>query len=267
MSGSIFFETLRRRKWTLLYWILGVALMAVYIVVVIPDVKTITQYNNLLKTMPPVLLNLLGTDITALASPAGFLGYTLFGWLILVLATYGVIYGLDITANDEDSGRLDMLLSLPIPRWRIVLEKYLAYTVGVVLIVLATIATLLWGITSSPALASVNAGQVIMACVNFIPATLLVLAITALIATILRRRDAAVAVAALFVVASWLIDTIGRAAPSVDGLRAISFLKYYNGANVIVNGAVPLDMLGLLGVALIALLGTVWFFNRRDIGV
>ena len=233
MSGSVFFETLRRRKWALLYWAVGIALLAAYIVVVIPDVKAITSYNALIKSLPPIMMNLLGTDASALASPAGFLGYALFGYMILVLAAYGVIYGLDITANDEERGAMDVLLSMPIPRWRIVLEKFLAYTVGIILIAVLMIIVLLWGISSSAGLSSISAGQVIAASINFIPATLFVMAITALLAVVFRRREVAVAIAAMFVVASWLIDTIGRAAPSFDGLRALSFLKYYDGANVV----------------------------------
>ncbi len=268
MSGVVFVETLRRHWIAMVCWAIGIALMAAYIIVIIPDMPTLQSYTKLVQGMPSALLGALGvSDAAQMATPAGFLGYGFFGWVMLVLAAYGVIYGLDITSNDEERGTMDVVLSLPIPRWRIVIEKFLAYTVAIVVIVLVSLVTLLWGISRSALMTSISASQVIQSSFNFIPATLLVMAFTAIVATLVRRRGLAIAIAAVFVVASWLIDTIGRAAPSTDGLRAFSFLKYYDSQGVIANGLVAVNVIGLLVVALILLGGTIWAFNRRDISV
>ncbi len=268
MSGTGFVETLRRHWIALTLWALGIASMALYIILVIPDMKTLQQYGDLIKNMPSFLLNALGaSDAASIGTPAGFLGYGFFGWIMLVMATYGVIYGLDITANDEERGIMDILLSMPLPRWRIVLEKFLAYTVGVIVIAVTSLVVLLWGINQSAALQSITAGQVVASSFNFIPATLIVMAFTAAIATLVRRRSAAAAIAAVFVIASWFVDFIGRSAPSMDGVRAFSFFKYYDASSVIVHGLVVGNVLGVLIVAVALVAGAVWLFERRDVGV
>lgn len=268
MSGVVFLETLRRHARTMLYWALGVASMAVYIVLVIPDMSTLTKYNDLIKGMPTVLLSALGaSDTVAMGTPAGFLGYSFFGWIMLVLAVYGVISGLDITANDEDRGTLDVLLSLPLPRWRIVIEKFAAYALAVVVIALTSLIVLLWGIRQSPALQTISDGQVIAGTLNFIPSTLLVMAFTAAVAVVVRRRNAAAGIAAVFVIASWFVDTLGRSAPSLDTVRTFSFFRYYDSMSVVLHGFVIGNVVLLVVIAVLLLAGAVTAFERRDIGL
>ncbi len=268
MSGSIFLETVRRNWRGMLLWGLGIALMAAYIVLIIPDSKTLQQYSSLIKTLPSVLINAIGGgDAASIGTPAGFMAYGFFGWIMLVMATYGVLAGLNITANEEDRGIMDVLLSLPLPRWRIVLEKFLAYCVIIAVIVLFSVVVLIWGIQNSVALNSIPISRVLESSLNFIPSTLLVMAFTAFVAVIVRRRTTAAAIAAVFVIASWFIDTLGRSAPSTDALRTLSFFRYYDSSGVMQNGLVLANVFGLLGVVVLLLVGTVWLFQRRDVGV
>ena len=96
--------------------------------------------------MPPLLLQAFGmTDAAQLATPAGFLDFGFFSYMMLVLAAYAVIAGLSVTANEEDRGIMDVLLSLPIPRWRLVVERFLAYALILVLILVLTfLAAVVW---------------------------------------------------------------------------------------------------------------------------
>jgi len=268
MSGVVFVETLRRHWRVMLYWALGIGSMAVYIVLVIPDMPTLTKYNDLIKGMPSFLTSALGvSDSLAMGTPGGFLAYGFFGWIMIMLAVYAVISGLDITANDEDRGTMDVMLSLPISRSRIVLEKFAAYAVAVVVIALTSLIALLWGIRQSVALQSVTDMQMIQGTLNFIPYTLLVMAFTAVVATLVRRRNTAAGIAAVFVIASWFIDTVGRSAPSLDGVRTFSFFRYYDSMTVVLHGIVVGNIVLIIVVILLLLIGTVFAFERRDVGL
>ena len=44
--------------------------------------------------------------------------------------------GMRVTANEEDSGILDVVLSLPVRRWQVMVEKIAAYLVTIVMIAL-----------------------------------------------------------------------------------------------------------------------------------
>ncbi len=266
MSGSVFLETLRRSWRGTLYWALGIALMGVYVVAVIPDVKMLKQYGELVKTMPKMILAAVGGDAANLATPEGFFGYSFFGWIMLVMATFGVVAGLNITANEEDRGIMDVLLSLPLPRWRIVVEKFLAYVVMVVFIALVSFVSV-WVLVQNSSVFTLSTARLAEGMFNLIPSTLLVIAFTALVATLVRRRNVAMGIAATFVVASYFVDVIGRSADSVGGLRALSFYSYYNGSEVLVKGIVWGSVIGLLIIAVLMIGGATAAFQRRDVGV
>ncbi len=267
MSGVVFIETLRRNWRAMLIWGIGVASMAGYIMVVIPDMKTLQQYAGLIKNLPPVLINALGGDTASMGTPSGFLAYGFFGWIMLVMATWAVLTGLSLTANEEDRGIMDVLLALPLPRWRIIVERFLAQLVILILIVLISFMVLAWGSQQTEVLRSIPFDRIAGSTFNFIPATLFVLTLTALLAVIVRRRSTAAAIAAIIVIGSWFIDTVGKSAPSTDAIRTVSFFRYYDSSGVMQNGLVASHVIGLLVVSALMLAAAVWFFQRRDVGV
>jgi hypothetical protein len=112
-------------------------------------------------------------------------------------------------------------------------------------------------------------GKIIAATFAMLPASYAVLAFTLFIATVVRRRGMAIALASIFVIGSYFIDTIGRAAPNtvVDSLRAISFFAYYDGTGVMQYGLSWANMVVLLVATAVLTAGGIWFFQRRDVGL
>jgi ABC-2 type transport system permease protein len=266
MNGIIFLETLRRTWKGTLLWAVGIASMVVYVVAVIPDSQTLQQYAKLIETMPKFIALVGGSDMALMATPAGFLGYTFFGWIMVLLAFYAVLAGLALTANEEDRGILDVMLSLPVPRVQMVVEKFAAYAVNMLVIALVSFVTM-WVVTTSNPLFKIEIGRMLIACLNLIPAMLLTMAFTGLIAVVVRRRTTAIGIASAFVIGSYLIDVVGRSANIEGGLRFISFFTYYDGGAVLAKGAQYGGMALLIGLALVLLAGSTVLFQRRDVGV
>ncbi len=269
MTGVIFKNTLRRSWRGGLYWGIGIMLLGVYSLIVIPNVDMLKQYADLIGNMPPALMQMFGAgDAASIATPAGFLGFAFFGYTLLILAAYAVVAGLNITANEEDRGILDIVLSLPIPRWRLMVERLLAYTLTLVLILTLTFVPMWLVMQSNDALA-IAPGRLLEGVVNMLPSTLLVLAFTALAGTALRTRGLAAAVASGFVIVSYFINFIGSAASdtAAGALRGLSFFNYYNGGEIMNTGLVWGNVGLLLVVTLICAGAALWFFERRDIGV
>ncbi len=268
MTGVIFWNTLRRSWRGGLYWGIGIALLGLYALIVIPNVDMLKQYADLVASMPPALMQLFGTsDAASLATPAGFLGFAFFSYTLLILSAYGVIAGLNITANEEDRGILDVTLSLPIPRWRLVAERLLAYTVIVVLMLMLTFVAMWMVLQSNPM--EIGAGRLLEGVVNMLPSTLLVLTFTALAGTALRSRGIAAAVASAFVIVSYFVDFIGNAASdtAASAVRVLSYFNYYNGGTIMSTGLVWGNVILLLVFAALFAAAALWFFQRRDIGV
>lgn len=267
MAGVIFIETLRRSWRQIVYWGLGLAILGYYVMAVIPDIDALQQYAALLDSMPPFLLQMFGAeDITALTTPEGFVAFGYYTYSLLVLMVYTVLAGMSITANEEDAGILDVLLSLPVPRWRVIVERFAAYTLITIGIVAVGFIGLFAG--SQATALEIDTGRLLVGSINLLPPVLLLIAFAACMATVARRRSLAVMVTTVFIVASYFIDFLGNAASHAltDTLSHFSFFTYFDSQGVMVNGLNPANVALLLIVTAGLLAAALWFFERRDIG-
>jgi ABC-type transport system involved in multi-copper enzyme maturation permease subunit len=263
-------ETLRRSWRGMLWWGLGIGSLGFFSIIIVPDVQALQQMAELMETLPPFLTQALGGgDISFMATPEGYLALQYFSFTLIVFAVYAVVSGLNVSSNDEERGILDVFLSLPIARARLVLEKFVAYSLLIMGAILISFVCMWIGIAITPTLATVDIGKIVGATFAMLPASLLVLAFSLFVTALVRRRGLAIALASVFVIGSYFIDTIGRAAPDTiaSTLRAISFFAYYDGAGVMQYGLSWGSMLVLFVSAAIFVAGGVWCFQRRDVGL
>ncbi|MEN6574640.1 hypothetical protein, partial [Methanobacterium aggregans] len=66
---NITVKTLGDKKYTILWWSIGVVLLNLVVVLFYPSVSSVPEYNQILQEMPPALLNLFAGNITSFTSP------------------------------------------------------------------------------------------------------------------------------------------------------------------------------------------------------
>ena len=76
---------------------------------------------------------LLGSDLAYSTAP-GFVSAEYFSWIPILLIVYTVIQGTGAIAGEEGSGTIDLLMSQPITRAEMVLQKTVAVCIGSALI-------------------------------------------------------------------------------------------------------------------------------------
>ncbi len=270
MLASIFAETLRRGWKPALFWGLGIGSLAWLQIIIVQDTTMITETARLMESVPPFLLEMFGgsSDIEFLSTPDGYLALQFFGFILMVFAFYAVVAGLNVTANDEDSGIMDVFLSLPVVRWQLVLVKVLAYLLLAALVVGITFAGMLIGFAMVPDV-GFNIERQLLAALNILPSMAVVLTFTAMTAALIRRKGTAIAIAAAFVVGSYVLDIFGNSAPGtvLAMLRQLSFFAYYDSTGVIQNGLSPINIVVLLAVSAIFSAIAMWRYQQRDIGL
>lgn len=269
MINTIFAETFRRGWKTALYWGLGIGIMAWLQIIIVQDTTLITETARLMESVPPFILEMFGgtSDMQFLATPDGYLALQFFGFILLVFAFYAAVAGLNVTANDEDAGIMDIFLSLPVVRWQLVLTKVLAFILLSALVVGVTLACMLIGFAMVPNIFDV--GRMVLASLNILPSMLVVLSFTALAAAIFRRKSSAIALTAAFIIGSYTLDFLGNAAPDtiLAALRKLSFFAYYDSTGVIQNGLSIPNVIILLAASVIFAIIAMWRYQRRDIGL
>jgi ABC-2 type transport system permease protein len=268
MTGTIFIEQLKRIWKHIIYWGLGLGALSMVVMLIIPSADVLQEYAELIESMPPFLMQAFGAnDMEALATPEGFIGLEIFSFVILLLAAYAVNAGLNIIANDENDGAMDILLTLPVPRWRVVVERFAAYALIVVIIALNTYLGLVVGNTLTEL--EVNMQVMAAASVNMIPVTLAVMAFTVFVAGLTSRRGVVLAASTMFVVISYFVYTIGNAVntTAANVASSLSVFNYYDHEAVVMDG-MQWDNVTILLVVMVALVGiALMTFERRDVGV
>ena len=160
-----------------------------------------------------------------------------------------------------------MVLSLPIPRWRLIVERLAAYALLVLGMVVVTFVFVWVSLQLTPVL-EIDTGRIFNSTINIAPGALLVLAFSTLAGALMRTRSLAVAVSTVFVIGGFFVNFIGSAAS--DSLAAafqrISFYHYYDSTAVMQYGLQLSNVLILLAAAAICAFAAVWCFERRDIG-
>ena len=268
MLGSVFLETLKQTWKPMVYWGVGLAAMALLIVLMVPlfDMQSVAA---LLESFPPVILAMVGVgdDLAVFTTNEGFVAIGFFGKSALIFAVYPVVMGMRISANEEDDGTSDVLLSLPIARAQVMVEKFVAYAVSIVGVVLLIYLGLYFGV----ALGGVELDVARLAEVTFylIPLMVFIMAATMLIAVLARRRTVALGLVTAFVIISYMLQTIGAAAEGTvaESMGAVSFLTYYNAGEILSQGFIWPHIAGFVGFSAVMLLASLYRYERREIAV
>lgn len=268
MIGAVFVNTLRHGWRTMLIWGIGIGLISLVQILILPDVDALQQFAAIVETLPPFMLNALGGgDAAFLGTPEGYLAARFYALALLIFAIYALNSGLSITSSEEERGILDLVLSLPIPRWRLIIERLAAYALLLVGAVVVSLGFTLLSLRMTPVL-QIDTARILASTVNILPGALLVLAFTTLLGAIFSNRALAVGLAVAFVIGSFFIDFIGASASGLltDTLQRLSFYAYYDSTEVMKNGLQAGNMLLLLAAAAVCVGGSLWFFERRDVG-
>ncbi len=252
---SVYLRSLGMITTATFWWTLAIAGFAAWMVIIVK--QTEAQLRSLLSGSSAIagFIKLGGSDS---ATNAGILG-AFFLFLPVMLMAFAVTQANRWSA-DQDDGLLELVLSTPQPRLRVMLARFGALATATIFISVATLlATLLasaaWGL-------SLDYGNLAAASLSMIPLGLLVAAIGYLFAGWLR---AAVDTGLLsFLLVIWVfISFIGPGLSLPDATQKLSPFFYYG--TPLMHGIQVADLLVVVAVGAVALAIASARFTRKDI--
>ena len=265
MLNSVLAKTLRELRRSFAWWSLGLAGMVALMVSVYPTVRDNPALDKLAKSYPDALKGILGFGGELdYSSAAGYLGIELFSLmvpLLLIVAAIGA--GSNAIAGEEERGTLDLLLSAPISRRRVLLEKF-----GALVAEAAGLGSSS-GSRSSSARARSGwtsaAGRLGAATMLAVLLAVVFGAMALFVGSATGRRSRAIGLSAAGAVAAYLVNSL---APIVSGLgtvRKASPFYYYSTGAPLRHGLEPLHALALLLFVLAAVAAAWVAIERRDL--
>jgi len=271
MPWAVFRNALRDSLGVTLLWGLGMVALMLLMVSLVPVLEGM-ELASVFATLPPEFLALVGFDggqesLELLGTPEGLLAYAFFGEMLLIFAAYPVVMGLRATSNEEATGTLDVVLSLPVSRTRLLVERFLAYALDIVLLPLMMIAGLYLGLVIFPA--ELDAAQLSTLILNLLPTLWFLLAATVFVGAIIGNRRTAITILTIFVVGSYIVQAVGAMVTTgwVRIVEALSFFTYYDVEGLLLQDVIVSDTALLLTLTVILVGLAVLVFQRRDIAV
>lgn len=111
-----------------LIWAIALVALTGSVVALWPSMSESGSLDTLVEGLSPELVAAFG--LADLGSAAGFLNGNLYALVLpLALSALGIMHANTLTAGDEDAGRLELLLALPVGRIAVYLTRFAAVAV------------------------------------------------------------------------------------------------------------------------------------------
>jgi ABC-2 type transport system permease protein len=249
---------LRERRRSLLSWGLPIGAWSAFVVAIYPSVEE--ALVKVVRNYPVALKEAFG--VGELSSVEQYLNAEMLSLIVPLAVGYLAVRSLaSALSGAAESGRLDVLLSSPVSRRRVVTAGFCAAAIEVAaVLIFALLLTLLGSVLAR---ANLSFSSALAGFASVWPLALLSAGLGIVVTGFSLRTSVVTGSVAGVLVGMYVIDLIGRLDKSLDGIRYVSVFRYYGKA--IEEGIDPLSFLGVTVVA-VALAGIgAALFERRDL--
>ena len=206
----------------------------------------------------------------SLGTFADWVGSILLIFLPLITAIYAIINGTGTLAGEEEDGRLEMVVTLPLPRWKIVTAKAIALSISsfiIILVVSVVSLFVLQGIEGQIE-TEFSGADLFTAMLSTWPLIFSVGMIAMFLAAFCSRRRIASMLSAAILVIGYFGSNLAASATALEPFEPLFLFTYLEGTGKgVTEGQAAGDMLVLIVTGLVAFALAVYFFQRRKLTV
>jgi len=262
MLRNIFLKTLRDQAMAIVYWGLGIGSLGLFTQLLYPALSVNDMLGKLMGSLPPGFMAFLG-NVESAGSIEGYMIYSLLVYLPLVLCIYSIGAAIGMITGEVEIGRMEFLLAHPVPRWRILLEKYAALAVAVLAIGLEIGVCLAIG--GALIRSDVPAVKWILAGLQTVPFTLFLGSVAFGLACAVRGNSTAVGTAATLAVAGFIFNGLVPLSDKLTPFKEWTLYYWYSASRPLSTGILPGHAAILILFSLLFLGGGLAAFQTRDI--
>jgi ABC-2 type transport system permease protein len=240
----------------------GIVLLTALYVWMFPRISAGVDLDQYVEAWPPALREAFG--VTELGSIEGFLAAELYAFVwVILLGVYLAYAAASTIAGPVERDRMDLLLSLPISRARLLVGRFASLLVPILLLnavvpVSVYAAVFLIG-------ESLSAVDLLVVHALSIPYLLTTAGVGLACSVALDREAIAQRAAIVIVFGLFLVDSV-VAGTAVAWLGTASPTRYYDPSAILVEGDAGIAGAVILTVTALALVaGSAAWFSRRDV--
>jgi ABC-2 type transport system permease protein len=260
---SVFLKTLRDYRIPILGWGIGMGLVVLSPMASVSTLLTTPEARAQLVSLAATFA--WNADVVAVDTIGGYATFKI-GIFIFLIALWPLLAASRMLRGEEESGTLDVLLSVPRPRLRVALEKLAAMWTA--LLAMGLLIGLLAFAGGRKFGADFGLGDALLFGLNLALICTVIGGLALLISQFTQERGPAAGWTAGLLLVFIVLDMVHRVVPNSEWISRLSPIYYYNQTKALVPsvGANGGAMLLLLAVAVILSGAAVWLFARRDVG-
>ncbi|HSG16858.1 MAG TPA: ABC transporter permease subunit [Anaerolineae bacterium] len=255
-------QELRFRRNAIIGWGIGLCFFPVVYVSLYPSVSEEMQSFADLE-----IYQAMGVSLGTLED---WIASTVILFVPILASIYALINGTGTLAGEEEDGRLELIVTLPLPRWQVVTVKAIALSIALflILLIVSLASALVFVAIESQIESEMAAGDMLTGLMSTWPLTFAFAMISMFLAAFCSRRRVAALIATALVVISYFGSNLSGMVSSLEPLEPLFLHTYLNTAgSSLTEGQQTIDLLVLMVVGLAAFALALAFFQRRDITV
>ncbi len=271
MSLALYRSALKLSRTSLLTWAIIILAYAFFVTYLYGFFKDMPELQDYYQALPEEFRAIFGLDNPDLQSFVGgvmdprlFLDTEYLSWLPLMLSIFAVFYCGGLVSREAERGTLDLLLSRPLARYKLVLSKlatFLTMVVGLLAISWAGIAVGLGVIDIT-----IDLGRLLLAHVVIFPLVFAVSAYCTLFSCLYLDPRRSLALAGIVTAAMYIVAFVSPILGSFEWIENLSLFHHLEVFGTLLNGTVNWTGVAVCTVVGVALLGTALVvFERRDL--
>jgi ABC-2 type transport system permease protein len=265
MMRSVYLKTLYDKRFFLLGWTVAFGAIAALLASFYPAMHQDGAIDELLKSMPPAFKGLIG-NLGDLSRFDTYIASQLFDIRMpLIAGIMAIILGLGLSVNDEEKGELRTILSLPVSRAKLFVQKWLAMLSIMIIVVLGMVVGI-YAVLPFINIPADISGQVML---RLTAMTLLIMVtygtIPFAVGVATGKRAAATGISIVVIIGSFLLSTFGKAVDWLGDYEKLSLLHYFPAVNIVKNGIDLKDAAVFVVVTVALLVISLIIFRHRDV--
>ena len=258
-------QEMRFRRNAIIGWAIGLSILPAMYIGIYPQVAAdLEGLQNI------VDLQIYAAMGISFGSFEEWIASTIINIVPIIVAIYAVIDGTGTLAGEEEAGKLELMISLPIPRWQVVTVKAIAHGIALflILLIVAIATTIVFFAIESEIETTLVWTDVLWGLLYTWPLVMAVGMISLFLGAFAPRRRVAAIISTVIVIVSYFGNNLSSQVSTLESLQPLFLFHYLNAtADLFVTGPQASNIIILVGIALVAFILAVVFFQLRDITV
>ncbi len=236
----------------------------ILVIAIYPSIATSgLNINEILKVFPEELLKVFNMDIFDISTALGWLETEGFIFWILLSGFYSAILGATILTKEENDKTIEILLSKPVSRNEVVINKLICGIINVFIFNLLVYLTCVFGLLL---IDDLDFKIVTLISIGTFMIDLMLFTITLMISSFFNKTSVTRNIALAIVFLSYIMQIVGGLTSSLEFLKNISIFEFFSVRYIAVNNCLdPLYLILSIIIILCAILITFINYNKKEL--